>query len=171
MLKTGWWCAVDMDPRRTEITLGTLDWRYRLPLRVESCNWRGCTDPGRVLRRVEVLERRYQIGIDTCVVTSRTPGPCIDELRPNRRVVTVNSEELEDVRQACHALGICSSGRRGVWLCCLALSRQSADPGRSTWTGWDWVYAGFCRQVRSLGAHLQSEGLGDPEMSGLAVDR
>lgn len=171
MLQRGWWCAVDMAPRRTEITLGTFDWRYQLPIRVESCSWYGGTDLGRVLRRVEVLELRYQIGIKTYVVTSRTPGSCIDELCRRCRVVTVNFEELEDVRQACHALGIHFSGLRGVWLCCLAMSRHSTDPGRSTWTGWDWVYAGFCRQVRSLAAHLQSAGLGNPEMSGLAVDR
>lgn len=168
MLHWRWWCAVDMDPRRTEITLGTLDWRYHLPPRVESCDWRGCT--GRVLRRVEVLESRYLIGIDTFVVTSRTPGPCIDELRARgRRVATVLSEDLEDVRRACRLLGIHSSGLRGVWLCCLAMSRQSPDPGRSTWTGWDWIYAGLCRQVRSLGAHLQCEGLSTPGVSGLAV--
>lgn len=170
MLHWNWWCAVDVSPRRTKFTLGTLDWRYQLPQRVESCSWRQGTDPERMLRRVDVLEQRHQIVINTYVVTSRTPWNWIDEIGSRGRpVVTVNLEELDDVRRACHSFGIHSGGFRGVWLCCLAMSRESRDPGRSTWTGWDWVYAGFSRQVRWLGAHLQSEGLGNPGVSGIAI--
>lgn len=166
-----WWCAVDMDPRRTEITLGTLDWCYRLPLRVENTGWRGYTDPGRVIRRVEVWESRYQISIDTFVVTSRTPWPCINELRGRGccRLETVLYEDLEDVRRACRSLGIHPGGQRGVWLCSLAMSRVASDTSRSTWTSWDWIYAGLCLQVRSLGSNLQAEGLANPGISRSAV--
>lgn len=165
-----WWCAVDMDPRGTEITLGTLDWRCRLPLRVESTGWRECTDPGRVIGRVETWESRYQVSVKLFVVTSRTPWACIDKLcGRGSRVETVLYEDLEDVLQAGGLLGLHPGGRRGVWLCSLAMSRQVAIPSRSTWTGWDWIYAGLCRQVRSLAGHLQSEGLANPAISGSAA--
>ncbi|MBT9589078.1 PaaI family thioesterase [bacterium] len=88
------------------------------------------------------------------------------EIRNGDRVVveTVLYEDLEDVRRACRSLGIQPGGQRGVWLCSLAMSRVASYTSRSTWTSWDWIYAGLCRQVRALASNLQAgKALEDPK--------
>lgn len=162
-----WWCTVDMSPRATQLVLGTLDRRCQLPLCAEGTGWRGCMDPGRVIRRVETLEARYGIRIDAFVLTARTPQACADALRRRGyRIETVLDEELEDVVELWRSLGLQCRWRRGEWLCGLAMSRLVENPNFAIWTGWDWIYAGLSRHVRSLGDRLQREGLASPSVSG-----
>ncbi|MDI1338128.1 MAG: hypothetical protein PSU94_18255 [Lacunisphaera sp.] len=124
-------------------------------------------DPGRVIRRVETLEARYGIRIDAFVLTARTPQACADALRRRGyRIETVLDEELEDVVELWRSLGLQCRWRRGEWLCGLAMSRLVENPNFAIWTGWDWIYAGLSRHVRSLGDRLQREGLASPSVSG-----